>query len=254
MKRWLMCLGVCLLLHGVAFAESVTVFAASSLTSVLQDLSKRMDANGVSLRLSFGSSSTLAKQIALGAPADIYFSANVTWMDYLAKANLLVPDTRVDLLSNALVVVAPTGEEFSIVARPDFDFAGSFMGRLAMGDPSHVPAGMYAQEALEKLGWWSALKDRLAPANDVRGALTLVARGECSVGIVYATDAAITDGVTVIATLPDSLLSSPIVYPVSVVKGRLSPAVKTVMDFFPSPQAQAVFERYGFRVLQERGP
>jgi molybdate transport system substrate-binding protein len=249
MRRWGMYFAVFILLRGAAWAEPVTVYAAASLTSALQALSKIGEKNEMPLRLSFGSSSTLAKQIVQGAPADVYFSANVSWMDFLAKEKVLEPDTQVDLLGNALVVIVPKGEGFDMVPRSDFDFAGAFRGRLSIGDPSHVPAGIYTKEALEKLGWWNALKGRLAPAGDVRGALTLVARGECLAGIVYATDAAVSDGVEVIATLPDSLLRASIVYPVAVVKGRLRPEVDAAMRFFQSKEAVAVFQRYGFRVL-----
>lgn len=250
MIRWVMVVGIFLFCHGVARAESVTVYGAASLSSVLQDLSVRAEKHGLTMRLSLGGSSTLAKQITLGAPADIYFSANAKWMDYLAEQDLLEPDTRLNLLGNALVMVVPKGEGFHVVVKPDFNFANAFHGRLSVGDPSHVPAGMYAKEALETLGWWPTLKDRLAPADDVRGALMLVARGECSVGIVYATDAAMDAGVEVLATLPDSLLGAPIVYPVAVVKGQLTPDVKKVLAFFQSDEAVAVFQRYGFRVLE----
>lgn len=249
MKQWLIVLGLCIFMRGFASAEPVTLYAAASLTSALQEISKLAKEKRIPLRLSFGSSSTLAKQIVQGAPADVYFSANVAWMDFLAKEDMVEADTQVNLLGNSLVVIAPLGEGFEVLPRSDFDFAGAFQGRLAMGDPSHVPAGMYAKEALIQLGWWELLQGRLAPAGDVRGALTLVARGECSVGIVYATDAAMSRDVRVIATLPDSLLHMPIVYPMAVVKGRLTPDVEAVMRFFQSREAAAVFERHGFRML-----
>ena len=239
----------CLSTRGIALAEPVTVYAAASLTSALQDLSKTAEKQGIPLRMSFASSSILAKQIALGAPADIYFSANVKWMDFLATEKLIEPNTRIDLLGNALVIISPKNEKFDIEPHADFDFPSAFNGQLALGDPSHVPAGIYAVEALKKLGWWTLLKNRIAPAMDVRGALTLVARGECAAGIVYATDATITDGVAVIATLPDSLLSTPIVYPIAIVKGRRTPTVEAAMHFLQSDTAAAVFQLYGFRVL-----
>ena len=252
------CITTCLSTRGIALAEPVTVYAAASLTSALQDLSKTAEKQGISLRMSFASSSILAKQIALGAPADIYFSANVKWMDFLATEKSLEPDTRINLLGNALVIIAPKDEKFKVEPHADFDFSSAFDGQLALGDPSHVPAGIYAVEALKKLGWSALLKDRIAPAMDVRGALTLVARGECAAGIVYATDATISDGVAVIATLPDSLLHTPIVYPIAIVKGRRTPAVAAAMHFFQSDTAAAVFQRYGFRVLasgtQKTGP
>ena len=243
----------CLSTRGLVLAEPVTVYAAASLTSALQDLSKTAEKQGISLRFSFAGSSILAKQIALGAPADIYFSANVKWMDFLATEKLIEPNTRIDLLGNALVIIAPEDEKFDIEPHADFDFPSAFNGQLALGDPSHVPAGIYAVEALKKLGWWKLLKNRIAPAMDVRGALALVARGECTAGIVYATDATITDGVAVIATLPDSLLHTPIVYPIAIVKGRHTPTVKAAMHFLQSDTAAVVFQRYGFRVLSS-GP
>ena len=230
-------------MRGMA-AEPVTVYAAASLTSALQDLSKMAEQQGIMLRLSFASSSILAKQIALGAPVDVYFSANVKWMDFLADEKLIEPDTRIDLLGNALVVIAPKGEQ-----KPWSEFRLPESGTLALGDPSHVPAGIYARDALKNLGWWNVLKNRIAPAMDVRGALALVARGECAMGIVYATDAAISDGVEVLATLPDSLLQTPIAYPVAIVKGQRTPAVDAAMRFLLSDTAAAVFQRYGFRVL-----
>jgi len=230
-------------------AKPVTIYAAASLTSALEDLAGKAKAQDLDMRLSFGSSSTLAKQVAQGAPADLYFSANVKWMDYLDQQGLIEPDTRTNLLGNALVVIAPKGETFPV--RPDkgFDFASAFTGRLALGDPSHVPAGIYAKQALRSLGWWQSLVDRLAPAVDVRAALTYVKRGECKAGVVYATDAAISDDVAVLVTLPPESYD-PIIYPVAVIKGRYSPKVKKAMDFLQSKPAAETFQRYGFRVLQ----
>ena len=251
MKQWFIYIFIttCLSTRGIALAEPVTIYAAASLTSALQDLSKTAEKQGIPLRISFASSSILAKQIALGAPADIYFSANVKWMDFLATKKLIEPNTRIDLLGNALVIISPKNEKFDIEPHADFDFPNTFQGQLALGDPSHVPAGIYTVEALKKLGWWTLLKSRIAPAMDVRGALALVARGECAAGIVYATDATITDGVAVIVTLPDSLLHTPIVYPIAIVKGRHTPTVEAAMHFLQSDTAAAVFQRYGFRVL-----
>ncbi len=139
----------CLSTRGIALAEPVTVYAAASLTSALQDLSKTAEKQGLPLRLSFAGSSILAKQIALGAPADIYLSANVKWMDFLAKEKLLEPNTRINLLGNALVIIAPKDEIFEVKPQADFDFPSAFEGPLALGDPSHVPAGIYATEALK---------------------------------------------------------------------------------------------------------
>jgi len=228
---------------------SVTIYAAASLTSALEDLAKTAQGQNLQMRLSFGSSSTLAKQIAQGAPSDLYVSANVKWMDYLDAQDLIEPGTRTNLLGNTLVVIVPKGETFPMRPEKGFDFASAFKGRLALGDPSHVPAGVYAKQALTSLGWWQSLVNRLAPAVDVRAALVYVERGECAAGVVYATDAAISDGVDVLATLPPHS-HDPIVYPVAVMQGRHRPEVKKAMAFLQSKPATEIFRRYGFQVLQ----
>ena len=250
MRRDTLTCCVVMLLIGLAScelkAEPVTVFAAASLTTSLEELATRAP-EGLELRLAFGSSSTMARQIEEGAPADVFVSASPAWMDYLFERSLLEPGTRVDLLGNSLVVIAPRGDSVFVDVRKGFDFAASFEGRLALGDPSYVPAGIYARQALEWLGWWDGVKGRLAPASDVRGALTFVARGECEAGIVYATDAAITPDVVVTAVLPAES-HEPIIYPAAVVKGRMSAAVRGVMAFLESEDARCVFEEAGFRV------
>lgn len=229
-------------------AEWVTIYAAASLTSALEDLAQTARGQSLNMHLSFGSSSTLAKQVAQGAPADIYFSANIKWMDYLDEQGLIEPGTRTNLLGNTLVVIVPKGKTFPMRLEKGFDFPSAFKGRLALGDPSHVPAGIYAKQALTSLGWWPSLVDRLAPAVDVRAALVYVERGECAAGVVYATDAAISDGVDVLATLPPHS-HEPIVYPVAVIKGRYRPEVKKAMALLQSKPVAAIFRRYGFQVL-----
>jgi molybdate transport system substrate-binding protein len=233
----------------VEAAERVTIYAAASLASALQDLASTAKAQDLDLRLSFGSSSTLAKQVVQGAPAEVYFSANVEWMDYLDKQGLIEPGTRINLLGNTLVIIAPKGETFPVRPEKGFDFAGAFTGRLALGDPSHVPAGIYAKQALQTLGWWQALADRLAPAVDVRAALAYVQRGECKAGIVYATDAAISTAIDVLATLPPES-HAPIIYPVAVIKGRQNPAVQKTLTLLQAKPAAETFQRYGFRVIK----
>lgn len=228
--------------------EPVVLYAAASLSTTLQELLPR--ARFADVRLSFASSSTLAKQIEAGAPADIYLSANALWMDYLQQRGLVDSTTRVDLLGNALVLVTPTDSPIAIDVQRTFDLAGAFSGRIALGDPSHVPAGMYAQQALQRLGWWSALERRLAPSPDVRAALAYVARGECALGIVYATDVAISDGVQIVATLPDSL-HAPIRYPAAIVAGRDRPDVRRLFEHLRSTEAQALFSRRGFTPIGE---
>lgn len=237
-----------LLLLCPALAAAQSVFAAASLHSALAELGTHY----AGMRLSVASSSTLAKQIAAGAPADIYFSAHVEWMDYLQARQHIEPGTRVDLLGNALVVIAPKDEPFAVRWARDFDFAAAFTGRLALGDPEHVPAGQYARQALETLGWWSALKSRVVPAPDVRAALVYVERGECAAGWVYATDAAHSERVVTLATAPDSL-HRPIVYPAAIVKGRASAQVRGLLAFFGSEAAAGVFRKHGFTVLGDPG-
>ena len=231
---------VLLLLYPTLVAAQ-SVFAAASLSSALTELATHYEG----MRLSVASSSTLAKQIAAGAPADIYFSANAEWMDYLQARQHIEQDTRVDLLGNALVVIASREEPFAVHFARDFDFAGAFAGRLALGDPDHVPAGQYARQALEALGWWPALKNRIAPAPDVRAALVYVERGECAAGLVYTTDATQSDRVVTLATVPDSL-HRPIVYPAAIVKGRASAQTRSLLEFFSSDTAAVIFRKHGF--------
>ncbi len=236
--------------RSVAHAETAVLYAAASLTSVLEELLPREHFPNVAL--SFASSSSLARQIEAGAPVDLYFSANRKWMDYLQEEELIEVDTRADLLGNNLVIVVPKGEVFRAVPQKSFAFAAAFSGRLALGDPDHVPVGLYARQALVRLGWWRAFEDRLAPAPHARAALVFVARGECAAGIVYATDAAISDKVEIVATLPDSL-HDPIRYSLAAVKGRATPKVRRLLAFLRSDEAAAVFHRHGFIALSTEG-
>ena len=240
-------LSILLLLLYPSLAAAQSVFAAASLSSALSELAIHYEG----MRLSVASSSTLAKQIAAGAPADIYFSANAEWMDYLQARQYIEQDTRVDLLGNALVVIAPKEEPFTVRFARNFDFAGAFAGRLALGDPDHVPAGQYARQALEKLGWWPAFKSRIAPAPDVRAALVYVERRECAAGLVYATDAAQSDRVITLATVPDSLHRL-IVYPAAIVKGRASAQTRNLLASFSSETAASIFRKHGFTFLGDQ--
>lgn len=238
----------------LAQRDTVMVFAAASLTDALQELARQFrEREQVEMKLSLGSSSTLAKQIQQGAPADVFFSANPEWMSYLDSLDLIERDTRTDLLGNALVVVAPKGEGFLVEPRRGFDFAGAFKGRLALGDPDHVPAGLYARQALQWLGWWAPLEDRLTPAADARAALAYVERGECAAGMVYATDVVASAGVEVVATLPAET-HAPIVYPVAVVKGPRSAAARRLLLLVQSAEAGSVFQKCGFVLLKPPSP
>ena len=228
-------------------AAEVTVFAAASLTAAVGEVFEGQEGSSEA-SLSFAASSVLARQIDAGAPADLFLSANSAWMDFLEQRGRIDTATRVDLLANRLAVVAPEGSGLDVEIAEEFDFSGSFSGRLALGDPDHVPAGMYAKQALVRLGWWPRLEPRLAPAPDVRGALVFVERGACSAGIVYATDAAASDRIEVAAEIPDRL-HEPILYPAAIVAGRDSPEVGAAMARLLSPAAARIFRRHGFTVL-----
>lgn len=235
-----------------AAAETeLLVFAAASTTDVITEIGDLYMARNLGLiKPSFASSSTLAKQIASGAPADVFLSANPKWMDFLEEKNLLFQETRFDLLGNRIVLISPADSALGqIDVAPGFSLADLLGkdGRLSTGDPDHVPAGMYGKEALQNLGVWDQVKDRLAPMKDVRAALVLVERGEAPLGLVYATDAAVSKKVRVVGTFPaDS--HPPIVYPLAAVSGGKTSEARQFMDFLKSPEARAVFEKYGFNV------
>ena len=223
------------------------VFAAASTASAIQDVIALYGARGAVVA-SFAASSALARQIQNGAPADIYISANPRWMDSLAGAGLIEAASRRDLLGNRLVLIAPADSpvHVDLSAQPALDsLLGD--GRLALADPAHVPAGQYARAALEALGLWPAVAGAVAPMNNVRAALVLVERGEAPLGVVYATDAAITDGVRVAGVFPESS-HPPIVYPAAIVAGRETVAVRAFHDFLFTDAARAVFAAHGFVV------
>jgi molybdate transport system substrate-binding protein len=227
-------------------ADPLTVFAAASLKDALDDVALAWKAKGGGpVVTSYASSSTLAKQIEQGAPADIFISADTQWMDYLA-AKSLVTDMRI-LLGNQLVLIANTTDQSIAVAlRPGVDLAGKLgSGRLALGDPSNVPAGLYAREALQNLGAWDAVQSKLAPAPDVRAALKLVSRGETPLGIVYQTDAQADPTVRIVSYFPEDS-HSPIRYPAAQVKASHNPDDAKFLDFLKSRAAAAIFTRYGF--------
>lgn len=242
---------LCLVLAPLsARAQTLTVFAAASLTDAMKDVSVLWTKAGhPPLRMSFASSSTLAQQIEQGAPANVFASADEKWMNYLAQKDLIVSATRRDLLGNDLVLVVPANKPQHVTIGPNFDLLKLLgaNGRLAVGDPAHVPAGIYAEQALKKLGWWDRVAPRLARAEDVRAALLLVERGEAPAGIVYGTDAAVSKAVMVAGTFPESS-HDPVSYPFAVVKANDTPAARNLMTFLEGPQARAVFEKRGFKV------
>jgi len=232
-----------------AAGQTITVFAAASLSNALSEIDAAYTKEtGSPVKESFGSSSALARQVEAGAPAQIFISADMKWMDYLTQKDLIAAQTP--LLSNELVLIAPADAPVSPRAI-DRSFAWLQRlgrdGRLAVGDPDHVPAGIYAREALKSLGAWMDVAPRLARADDVRGALAFVERGDAPLGIVYITDARVSDKVRIVGVFPASS-HSPIVYPAGIVKGTASPAVQRYYRYLKGPKARAVFLRYGFKV------
>jgi len=230
-------------------AEAVTVFGAASLTDALEDAGAAFEAKtGTRVRFSLASTSVLARQIELGAPADIFLSASEAWMDYLAERDLIEADTRLSPIGNRLVLIAPA--DAAPPTRPvdrALDLAGLLGpdGRLATGDPDHVPAGIYARQALEHLGLWAVAEPRLARTDNVRAALALVQRGEAPLGIVYTTDAKIAGGVATVGVFrADS--HTPITYPTAILKGRRGPAVDALYTFLTGAEGGAIFARFGF--------
>lgn len=232
--------------------EPVRVFAAASLTNVLTDIAGHWQDEGhAAPSLAFGASSTLAKQVEAGAPADLFASADQGWLDYLDDRGRIEPGTRVDLLGNELVLIAPRGRRFHTEMKAGYPLASAFTGKLCTGEPGVVPVGIYAKEALQSLQWWDALQGRIVGTDDVRTALAFVERGECGAGIVYATDAAISERVEIVARFP-ATSHRPIVYLFAVVKGARAEAREFLAYLRGSPAAAASFRRHGFVLLQPR--
>ena len=234
--------------HALAQDVKITVFAAASLTNAMQDIAKEYKKEkNVDVVSSFASSSTLARQIEAGAPADLFISADQKWMDYAVNKKAIDAATRETLLGNSLVVVAPKASEQANIAVDANTPWTSLLkgGRLAVGDPDHVPAGIYAKEALQKLGAWETLSPKLAPAEDVRGALTLVERSEAPLGIVYGSDAVASKGVKVVGTFPEDSHQK-VEYPIAIIDGHKNATVSAFYDYLKGPQASEIFKRYGF--------
>jgi molybdate transport system substrate-binding protein len=225
------------------------VFAAASLTDALKDVGQVWEASGhPKLRFSFAASSTLARQIDQGAPANLFAAADQQWMNWAAQRRLIADDTRRTLLGNTLVLVMPKDRVHPVTIGPGWDLMALLGadGRLATGDPANVPVGIYAKQALIKLGLWSAVEPRLARTDDVRSALLLVERGEVPAGIVYSTDAAVSPGVAIAGTFPEDT-HDPIVYPFAVTHVGDTPAARAFLDYVAGPEAGAIFAKRGFK-------
>jgi len=230
------------------------VFAAASLTNALQEIGRLYtQRSGQAVTFSFAASSTLARQIAAGAQAKVFFSADTDWMDFLDSHHLIDPATRRDVVGNRLALIAASGSPVKLTIRKGFDLAGALgpSGRLAIAEPESVPAGRYARDALRSLGVWPSLTGRLIPGENVRTALEYVARGEAPLGIVYETDALIEPRVRIVGFFPPSS-HPPITYPAAVVaaaNGRPPGPDATAgrfVRFLGSPEAQRIFHKYGF--------
>ena len=237
---------------GAAAAERVIVFAAASLTNAMAEIEAGFEAvTRHDLVVSLAGSSALARQIQQGAPADIFISASPDWMDALEADGLVTEGTRVDLLTNSLVLIAADPDAAPVEIGPETDLAGLVgEGRLAMALVEAVPAGIYGRAALESLGLWESVAPRVAQADNVRAALAFVATGEAPYGIVYATDAVAEDDVTVIGTFPADT-HPPILYPAAALAGRDTPPTQAFLDYLGGAEAREAFEAQGFGVVAE---
>jgi molybdate transport system substrate-binding protein len=229
----------------------LVIFAAASLKDALDEVNVAFQREkGQATTTSYAASSTLAKQIEAAAPADIFISADLDWMDYLAKRNSIKLETRANLLGNRLVLIAPVNSPVKLAIGPNFPLAQALgNGRLAIADPNGVPAGRYAKAALESLGVWSTVADRLAPAENVRATLALVYRGETPLGIVYQTDAASDKAVKIVGTFPEDTHPA-IIYPIAVVASSTNPAAVDYLAYLKTSAARSIFEKHGFTFLQ----
>jgi len=226
---------------------ALLVFAAASLTDVLEELSADWTRrSGVTVKLSFAASSVLARQIEAGSQADVFMPADQEWMNYLAERRLIDSASRRDLVGNTLVLIAPADSDVRITLTRGVDLGAALgNGRLAIGDPDTVPVGRYAKAAFESLGLWDQLEDRLAPADNVRAALNFVARGEAPLGVVYATDARVESAVRVVATFPADT-HAPIIYPAAKTSAGRPEAVG-YLAYLSSAAAATVWQKHGFR-------
>ncbi|MBD2791614.1 molybdate ABC transporter substrate-binding protein [Xenorhabdus szentirmaii] len=240
------------LVVGNAWAENkVVVFAAASLTNALDEIATQYKKEKQGrIIASYASSSTLARQIEQGAPADIFISADQQWMNYAADKQLIAEHTRHTLLGNQLVLIAPKESKLDKVDINRETKWKSLLagGRLAVGDPDHVPVGIYAKESLQYLNAWDTVNPLMARANNVRSGMVLVERAEVPLGIVYGSDAMASNKVKIVGIFPPES-HKPVEYPIAIIKGHEKQAVLDFYDYLKSPEAVAIFKRYGFNAL-----
>lgn len=234
-----------------AAADEVTVFAAASLTNALDRVAEAWSAEtGHTAVMSYAGSSALANQIQQGAPADIFISASVDWMDAIAASGDLREGTRRDILGNTLVLIAHGSDADPVTIDADLDLAGMLGDeRLAMALVDSVPAGIYGRAALTSLGLWESVEPLVAQSDNVRAALAFVAQNEAPLGIVYATDAAVEDNVTIIGTFPAGS-HDPITYPAGITAQSESPVAQAFLDYLTSDTARAIWQEFGFSILE----
>ena len=233
-----------------AQGSDVLVFAAASLKTALDAVNAQWTKEtGKKAVISYASSAALAKQIEQGAPAQMFISADLDWMDYLAAKSLIKPDTRSNLLGNRIVLIAPKDKAQPVEIKPGFDLASVLGdGRLSMANVDAVPAGKYGKAALEKLGLWAGVSGKIAQAENVRAALLLVSRGEAPAGIVYQTDAAADPNVKIIGTFPEDT-HPPIIYPMALTASATHPDAAAFLAYIGSEKAKPLFQAQGFTVL-----
>jgi len=251
--RWIVRCMVLVIASSVASSAlaDVVVFAAASLKGALDEQATRFStATGTKVVVSYGASNALARQIEAGAPADVFVSADTDWMDDVDRKQLLMPGTRVNLLSNALVLIAPAHSDVALKIAREFPLAATLGDRrLAVANPDSVPAGKYARAALEYFGVWKSVERHVARAENVRAALALVARAEAPLGIVYATDAYADKGVRIVDAFPSA--SHPaIVYPAAVLTTSRAPAAPALLQYLRSAEARVTWQKYGFGVAE----
>lgn len=250
MKRWLVIFAFLSVVFSCSTkpgTNSLTVFCASSLTDVISEITKNFGGNNVQVKLNLASSGTLARQIEHGAEPAVFISANKKWIDYLDEMDFTIPETEKEIAGNSMVLIAPAKSNLQPVQfNPEINLAEMFDGRLSIGDPQHVPAGMYAVQTLKSLGVLNELEPRFLPAKDVRSALMVVELGEAEAGIVYKTDALKSKQVKIITEFPDSL-HKPVNYYMVMIKGQKNKNSVNLYNYIVSEKTISVWESYGFK-------
>jgi len=232
----------------VRAGDAVNVFAAASTSEALHQIAGRFEkGTGIKVLLNLASSGALARQIENGAPADLFISANVRWMDHLEKTGGILTDTRRNIMANQLILIAPKGKGFFVSMEPGFGFSEAFSGWLAIGDPDYVPVGMYAREALQSLGWWNGVKGRVFPCKDAPATVNMAVRGEADAAVVYATDVHGVEKVDTIGFFPAGT-HAPIIYPAALCKG-CGKSARQFLNYLGGKEARAIFTSYGFSPL-----